>query len=187
MARPSAASSRMEPRERPEKTLPSVSPQARLRSISLIAAMAALRTAVSLSPAVSVSGSNRLRTAGVLTEASASTAASRTAGSASCRLALACAVTSSSRIAGSVSSALAFASTGASSAPTLLCSSRAADRRTLRSVSNSLSAAKALANSPRKRLLTVIVSAPSGRSTVSPLSASSVLSPSKTKSRSSST
>jgi len=78
----------------------------------------------------------------------------------------------------SLSFASALSSRGTIAALTLLCSSCAEARRTAGSALKSLSAAMALASSPRIRLLTVIDSGFSGIATGAPVAASEALSPS---------
>ena len=178
MARPSAASSRMLPSDSPENTRPRFSVSASRPSIDLIAEMAAKRTLLSASFALSVSGSSTLLMVGDEVSASALTAARRAAGSALPRLAWAYASLSKALILSSVSFSSARASSGAISGLTLLCSFCAEASRTRGSSSNSLSAASALASSPRIRLLTVTDSGLSGVLMALPVAASNALSPS---------
>ncbi len=122
-----------------------------------------------------MSGSSTLLIVGEEVSASALTAAMRAAGSALPRLAWAWARVSRALICGSLSLSSARASNGAISGLTLLCSFCAEARRTLVSASNSLSAASALANSPRIRLLTVTDSGLAGILIAAPVAASNSL------------
>ena len=152
IARPSAASSRIEPSDKPLKAWPSNSPTSSLRCTWARLVSAAVRTAASVSASGCSSASRRVRASGSPVSPSRRTAARRTAGSLapSCRLARARPRAACTAASGSLAKRRSRKAICAGCA--VFCSCWAAARRMLAWSLNSRWLARALSIRPRRRL-----------------------------------
>ena len=178
MARPSAASSRIEPRLSPVNSTPSRSPQARLASMWAMARCSAAFTSASGSSARRWLSSSL--TSGLRCAPSASAAARRWLLSSLASQVAARTSSSCARTAGDFSLAKAASISGKRDASGSLSSARAAARRTGSWALPSCSAACAASSAARIRLLLITSSASAGSAAAAPVTGSCARSPSTT-------